>query len=555
MNPNNEDDAPELLPARMLNEFVYCPRLFFLEWVEGEFRESEDTIRGRTIHKRVDSESGNFSPSGGEELIHARSVLLSGTECGLIAKMDILEAKGKRVTPVDYKKGAKPPIPEGAWLADRVQVCAQGLILRENGFECTSGVLYYAASKTRVAVAFTDELVSITRDFVLRARNVAKNGILPPPLVDSPKCPRCSLVGICLPDEINALTGETEGKTRRIVPSLDSSLPMYVQEQGAWISKDGEEAVVHNPDGSRTQARLIDVSQLSTYGNVQITPPLRHELCDRGIPILHFSFGGWFYGITHGLNHKNVLLRQKQFEYAGNPEKSLVLARSFINGKIRNCRTLLRRNHPEVSQATLGELSKSAEQALTAANAGELLGIEGYAARVYFGHFGEMLRRNRDSITEFNFEERNKRPPRDPVNALLSYTYSLMAKDFTVTLMGVGFDPYLGFFHAPRYGKPSLALDTMEEFRPLIADSVVITLINNEEIQFSDFVKRAGAVTVTSEARKKILRAYERRLDSTIRHPIFDYTISYRRIIEVQARLLSRYLSGELSEYPPFCTR
>jgi CRISPR-associated protein Cas1 len=162
-----------------------------------------------------------------------------------------------------------------------------------------------------------------------------------------------------------------------------------------------------------------------------------------------------------------------------------------------------------------------------------------------------MLRDDRD----FDFEHRNRRPPRDPVNCLLSYLYALLVKDLTAVCCGVGFDPYLGFFHKPRFGRPALALDLAEEFRPLVADSVVVNLINNGEVQPSNFIVRAGGVALTPEGRKIVIAAYERRLDVEATHPLFDYRVSYRRLFEVQARLLGAYLLREVPEYVPFTTR
>jgi CRISPR-associated protein Cas1 len=155
----------------------------------------------------------------------------------------------------------------------------------------------------------------------------------------------------------------------------------------------------------------------------------------------------------------------------------------------------------------------------------------------------------------FQLEGRNRRPPTDPVNALLSFVYSLLTKELTVTLQAVGFDPHLGFLHQPHYGRPSLALDLAEEFRPLVADSTVLTLINNEEVSARSFISRAGSVTLTDAGRKAVIAAYERRLETEITHPIFGYRISYRRVFEVQARLLARVLTGEIPNYPGFCTR
>lgn len=155
----------------------------------------------------------------------------------------------------------------------------------------------------------------------------------------------------------------------------------------------------------------------------------------------------------------------------------------------------------------------------------------------------------------FAFEGRNRRPPTDPVNCLLSFVYTLLVKDLVATCVGVGLDPYIGVFHRPRFGRPALALDLAEEFRPLIADSVVVNLINNGEVKGSDFTMRAGGVSLTDDGRKAVLSAYERRIEVEVTHPVFGYTITYRRVLEVQARLLASYLLGELPRYTPFTTR
>jgi CRISPR-associated protein Cas1 len=186
----------------------------------------------------------------------------------------------------------------------------------------------------------------------------------------------------------------------------------------------------------------------------------------------------------------------------------------------------------------------------------ELLGVEGNAAARYFGGFRNMLSRS-DAQPElaFDFARRNRRPPSDPVNALLSFAYALLTRTFTVTLSAVGFDPYRGYYHQPRYGRPALALDLMEPFRPLLADSAVIQSINNGEVRPSDFVAVAGSVALDADGRKRFIQAFERRLGHEVTHPLFGYTLSYRRLIEVQARLLGRHLLGEIDDYPNFVTR
>ena len=585
------EPVPDLVPVRMLNEYAYCPRLFFLEWVEGDFRDSADTLDGRFQHRRVDRRSGRVpdaqprSPAAGARAgtganadadaaaatdpqerprIHARSVDLSAPGLGLVTRIDLLEADGNRVTPVDYKRGRSPSIPGGAWEPERVQVCAQGLILRENGYESDSGVIYFIGSKSRVEVRFDDALVARTLSLLAELRATAAGGAIPPPLADSPKCPRCSLVGICLPDETNALRASTDDGSalhqsgvRRLLPSRDDALPLHVQSPRARVSKEGEVLRIEVAGEEVREARLIEVSQVSLYGPAQVTTPAIHELLDRGIPLCYFSMSGWFLGMTTAGTHKNVELRRAQFRVADDPARCLVLARRFVAAKIRNSRTFIRRNHPDVSGDLLDAFDTWIRRAERAASLGELLGIEGNAARIYFGELPALLRPRSqpEASLAFDFEGRNRRPPRDPVNAMLSLLYAVLAKELAVVTQAVGLDPYLGFYHQPRYGRPSLALDLMEEFRPLIADSVVVTAINTGVVGSGDFTRSAGGVSLAPQARRALLQAYERRMDQLVTHPIFGYRISYRRTLEVQTRLLARHLTGELPEFPAFVTR
>jgi len=199
----------------------------------------------------------------------------------------------------------------------------------------------------------------------------------------------------------------------------------------------------------------------------------------------------------------------------------------------------------------LQELALLLRRAEEARDAASLLGFEGMAAKTYFAGFARLLKGG----DEFNIEGRNRRPPRDPVNALLSFLYAILAKELTLAVQTAGFDPMLGFYHRPRYGRPSLALDLAEEFRPLVADSTVLTLVNTGEVTPASFVRRAGGVALTDAGRRAVLTAFERRMDTLVTHPLFGYRISYRRVLEVQARLLSRVLLGEIVEYPSFCTR
>ncbi len=558
--PELAGDMP-LLPARMVNEYQYCPRLAYLEWVQGEWAESSDTVEGRHAHRRVDKPGGNLpAPDDVEEgeRIHARSITLSSNRLGLIAKMDLVEGEGNCVTPVDYKRGKRPHVATGAYEPERVQLCVQGLILEEHGYTCTEGVLYFAGSRDRVTVPFDDDLKQLTRNAIDGLRLIAAGGTIPPPLVDSPKCPRCSLVGICLPDEVNFLNRE-QTPPRPLAVLRDEAMPVYVQAHSAKVTKKEETLEIYVDDVKSASARLNEISQVVLMGNVYVTTPCLHTLMERDITVSWHSFGGWFKGHTVGTGHKNVEIRTAQYRASFDSSACLRLAKGLVVAKIQNSRTLLRRNWKdgEAPETMMDQFKQDIDAARRASSLPELLGVEGNAAARYFGSFRQMLSRGPDTGEEFvfDFTKRNRRPPTDPVNALLSFAYSLLVRTWTVTLSGVGFDPYRGFYHQPRYGRPALALDMMEPFRPLIADSSVIQAINNGEVKPTDFISAAGSVALDGDGRKRFIACFERRLGHEVTHPVFGYKVSYRRLLELQARLMARFLLGELKEYPNFVTR
>lgn len=676
--PRPAADPQDPLPARMLNEFVYCPRLFYYEHVEGVFRHNEDTKRGAAEHTRVDAGKGDLPepapaaptenadapeselsnskseigsaptppPGAPPEVIHARSVMLGSTKLGVVAKLDLVEvvleptldlgdAPGLAgaVCPVEYKTGAPREGENGRelWDADRMQLGLQILLLRENGYACSEGVIFYRQTRQRVRFVPTAADEAWIRKGIAAARACA-DGPIPPPLDHSPKCPRCSLAPICMPDETRFLhdalpdpepaprfltqlnlagfvleTGDAPadpaalaaelsiedpawtrlpearlprpaggGEVRRLMaPDVDTKV-LYVNTPGAAVTRKGETVVVKDNGGPLIDVRIKDLHHLAVFGSAQISTALVQTLCEKEVPVSYFSMGGWFYGLTRGHGLTNVFTRIRQFAFAAEPDKALTIARLFVYGKIRNQRTLLMRNHVEPPPVALRALRNAASAALVAPNLPSLLGVEGAAALVYFQNFAGMIKgrpetdddelpgleesvssRVRDAQKEFPFDftTRNRRPPRDPVNAMLSLAYSLLARDCTVAALAVGFDPYVGLCHQPRHGRPALALDVMEEFRPLVADSVVLTAINNRMITPLDFVRAGDAVNLTPEGRKRFFLAYEKRLGDTVTHPLFDYKVSYRRAIELQFRLLARTLTGEIECYLPFMTR
>jgi CRISP-associated protein Cas1 len=625
-SPSRQENEPQQIPARMLNEFVYCQRLFYYEFVESVFIESVDTLRGDAIHKRVDSGNGALpaarkkakkttqdepaatveaptkeaeAQNAEPETIHSRSVQMGSERLGVVAKMDLVESKTEKedlftaseVCPVDYKAGAPKEGEEAneLWDTDKMQLGLQALILRDNGYICNEGVIYYRATKQRVRLPITPELENWILQNIAEAKRVI-TGPIPAPLIHSPKCVRCSLAPVCLPDETRMLAqaraaidlsvgeatdtpedskGVTGESPRRLIAARDDTRPLYLNTQGYRVGCKDEVLTVKEKDRVIEEVRMRDLSHVALFGNIQISTQAIQSLCEQEIPVTYFSMGGWFYGITRGHALKNVFLRMEQFRFARDETVCLSLARQFVHGKIRNHRTLLMRNHLEPPEPIILKLKRASEDALAAASIAELLGIEGAAASQYFQQFNGMVKVEDDDLPglempgksakqlafNFNFTNRNRRPPTDPVNAMLSLAYSMLAKDCTLAALAVGFDPYIGFYHQPRFGRPALGLDLMEEMRPLVAESTVLSCINNRVVTEKDFVRAGQAVNLTAPGRKRFFQMYEQRMSSLITHPLFDYKVSYRRALELQARLLAKTLTGEIAEYIPLLTR
>jgi CRISPR-associated protein Cas1 len=387
---------------------------------------------------------------------------------------------------------------------------------------------------------------------------------------------RCSLAPVCLPDETRMLAQpptedsppQPSDAPRRLIAARDDTRALYLNTPGYRVGCKDEVLQVKDQDRVIEEVRMRDVSHVALFGNIQISTQAIQSLCEMEVPVTYFSMGGWFYGITRGHALKNIFLRMEQFRLARDEKTCLSLARQFVHGKIRNHRTLLMRNHLEPPEAIIGKLKRASEDALVAVSLEELLGIEGAAASQYFQQFNGMIKVEDDDLPgfetpkdskqlafNFNFTNRNRRPPTDPVNAMLSLAYSMLAKDCTLAALAVGFDPYLGFYHQPRFGRPALALDLMEEMRPLVAESTVLSCINNRVITEKDFVRAGQAVNLSAPGRKRFFQTYEQRMCSLITHPLFDYKVSYRRALELQARLLAKTLTGEIAEYIPLMTR
>lgn len=625
----------------MLNELVYCPRLFYLEHVQGIFIESADTIEGAAQHqraerrgRRVTKASGKNAEAevgetdGSEENLWEqipRRLTLSSDELGVTGNIDLLEISDDDVVVVEAKHGRAPTtevqrwgefrLPFRAWPPDIVQVAVYIGLLREIGVPCERARIFYRGSGERVEVTWSDELERFLAAAILEARRVCTLEQPPEPLRDSPKCVGCSLHEACLPDEHHALVALQEGReeteVRRIVAGRDDRAVVHVVSPGTLVKKDGESLLIVPRNAETRRIPLKDVSHLALFGASHITEPCLQHLLRVGIPISHHTGAGRLMGITAPLSTLNVVTRRAQYRATDDPERCLQAARALVLAKIRNQRTVLKRYRrgllagageqapaeldpdayeaavepepteaandagdgtvlevPEVddgdavSPATFDDAVAATGEALRrmknslrgaerATSIDALRGHEGDAGAQYFSAFPMLL----PGPWKSDFGTRSRRPPRDRVNALLSFGYALLLRDAAAALARIGLDPMLGLYHTMIPGRPALALDLMEPFRAAWVDTAVLRLVATNGIARTDFHVSGAGVFLSDRGRRVLIGAYERRADELTTHPRFGYRMSYRRILELEARVLAKWLLGEIDELRPIWTR
>ncbi|MCU7893191.1 MAG: type I-C CRISPR-associated endonuclease Cas1c [Candidatus Thiodiazotropha sp. (ex Ustalcina ferruginea)] len=331
---------------------------------------------------------------------------------------------------------------------------------------------------------------------------------------------------------------------------------LYITRQKSYLHKERETIVVKNSDDKLGQFPALTIGNILCFGQVSVSPFLMGYCGEQGIGLAFYTEYGKFLARVQGKQTGNVLLRRAQYRWADDDKQSTSIARLMVAAKIANCRSVLMRelrNHGDnpVLQAAVTKLAASLRRVQCAGSVEETMGIEGDAASSYFGVFNELIRGN-----GFAFNGRVRRPPTDPVNALLSFAYTLITYECSSALQGVGLDAYVGFLHKDRPGRVSLALDLLEEFRAPWADRFVLTLINRRQIQASDFVTEAsGAVRLTDEARKVLLTSWQERKQTEINHPYLDESVPIGLLPHCQAMLLARHIRGDVKYYPPYLVK
>ncbi len=523
--------------------------------------ENSDVAEGKALHARADTPGRlTVDPSDLDlpEGTTLRSLQIENPDLGLSGKIDVCEQGAAGLEIVDYKKGSARRSNEGERIAkhaDAIQVGAYALLLRAAGINVSAASVYYAADRRRVTVELTEGLYEKILRLRDEAAQVASSGVCPPPLRGDPRCLHCSAYSVCLPEESAWWSDDKRPPPHPTVPPRPENGDgevLVIQDSRAHAGLRGDQVVVSRDGMTVTKLPLNQLRHLFIYGVPQVSSQLVHALLERAVGVAYFSAAGRFLGMLGGLPASGVDARMGQYRMFEQPGIRLVLAREALRAKIHNQRVMLMRNG-EVGEKVLATMADYRSMVCETLDLDTARGVEGAAAAVYFSHFSSMIREQ--SWARFSFDGRNRRPPRDPVNAMLSLGYSVLSKEVAGVCHAVGLDPFLGFLHQPRYGRPALALDLMEEFRPLVADSVVISLINRREIQESDFISTTSGTFLNDRGRRAFWEGWFRRMDTEVSHPEFGYKMSYRRMIEVQARQLWRFCRGEAQHYHAFTTR
>ncbi len=331
---------------------------------------------------------------------------------------------------------------------------------------------------------------------------------------------------------------------------------VYVIHEDSFIGKADERLTVKANKKTILDAPFIKVEGIVVLGRATVSPAVVYELLERHIPLSFISVKGKYLGRLEPELTKNIFVRKAQWQAAGESERAVHSVRGFVRGKLKNYRNTLLRREREFSHLNLQAGITRLEEAIAPINTtiaiDSLRGLEGAGSAAYFSCFDRLLQGS-----DFQFAARRRRPPTDPVNAMLSLGYALLRHDVQGAVNVVGFDPYLGYLHVERYGRPSLALDLMEEFRPLVVDAVVLSAVNRRLLKVADFTSEpvSDAVSLTPEGLKVFLQLYERKKQSKFKHPVLQRQCTYQEAFEIQARLLAKYLMGEVDKYPPLIVR
>ena len=525
-------EPQELIPISLVAHHAFCPRRAWLE-AAGETTDTHQVAVGIEAHAPADDPAGSRSR-------RYSAVDVISHDLGVIGRCDTVELDGNAaMTVVEHKATPvrrRPEVTEPM----RVQVALLAGALGDMGYSVAGQAIYFTNHHTRVDVPLSEEDIALARATVAATAQTLAATEAPPPLEDDRRCSRCSHISVCLPDE-----RPLAPVTRRIVVADPETQILHLNTPGSrvYITRGRIEV---SKSGEKLGTFPIErVQGLVVHGNVDISSGLIRELLWRSLSIVWCTSSGRVTGWARAAQGPNGGPRLLQHVASFNGR--IDLARQFVSAKIANQATLLRRHTDAAAAVTrLRELQRDA---LEASSLTDLFGIEGDAAARYFENFLTMLRPKVVDAEGLTFTVRTRRPARDPINAALNLCYGLLTADALRAVVSCGLDPHAGFLHSSGRNKPALALDLVEEFRAPVADSVVINAFNNGELRAKDFSTVLGTTRIGPHGRKTLIAGYERRVTGTFRHPIFGYDVTWRRAMEIQARLVLGVIDGTQPRY------
>lgn len=537
--PATEQDT---IRVGALHALAYCPRLFYLEEVEELYTQDAAVFAGRRLHVELEKDEGD----------EWQELVLESEELGLRGKVDALRTRNGQTIPYEHKRGRcyrdKENRPQ-AWESDRLQILAYACLIEARlGIIVPEGRIRYHADNVLVHVPLDNAGRQEVSDAVNRARQLRQTTERPPITTNERLCARCSLAPVCLPEETR-LSQDPDRKPIRLFPEDDERQVIHITEAGTNVGKSGEQLKISRRDKSTDAIPARQVGQLVLHSYAQISTQALYFCAEQEIGV-HFISGGGRYLGSFDPHQGSIQRRIRQYGALSDPLICLKLARQLVTCRGQSQRKLLMRGQrgaetvPEPLETAIDQMQRILKQVPQAESLASLLGLEGNLAALYFGALPQLLAEG--AAPEFQFSGRNRRPPRDRFNALLSFGYSLLLKDVMNAILVVGLEPALGFYHQPRTQAPPLALDLMEIFRVPIVDLAVMGSINRGQWDVeADFDLRGDQVWLSESGRRKFISLYERRKEESWKHPVLGYSLTYRRLIELEVRLLEKEWMGE----------
>ncbi|MFS8901391.1 type I-MYXAN CRISPR-associated endonuclease Cas1 [Synechococcus sp. H60.2] len=529
----------DLIRVSALHALAYCPRLFYLEEVEELYSENAAIFAGRRLHTELEKQEGE----------DWEDLFLESEDLGLRGRVDALRTRDGQIIPYEHKRGRAARDPDNqpqAWESDRLQILAYAYLMETVlGIPIPEGRIRYHGDNVLVRVPLDDAGRQAVRQAIEQAR-LLRQSHLRPPITDNERlCAGCSLAPVCLPEEAR-LAHDREWQPIRLFPEDDERQCVHILEPGARVGRSGFRLKVSYRNQNEEFISAQQTGQIVLHGFSQISTQAIYFCAEQGIGIHLISGGGRYVGSLDP-RHGSIQRRIRQYQALSDPQMCLKLARKLVACRGQSQRKFLMRlgsaRPPEVEQA-IDQMRRVLKQVDRAESLSSLLGLEGNLSALYFAALPYVLS---DKVPEeMRFSGRNRRPPKDRFNALLGFGYALLLKDVMNAILTVGLEPALGFYHQPRSQAPPLALDLMEIFRVPLVDMPIVASVNRKQWDpEADFIIRGQQVWLSEEGRKKMIQIYEDRKQEKWKHPVTNYSLTYRRLLELEVRLLEKEWNGE----------